>query len=277
MIARRIVCVFFLALPCCPFHARATAAGTNVVSLVPSDPASVPSEIRLPDAPPVYAVREVREPPKIDGKLDDAAWKMAPPMGRMFLDSGEGPMRYDTVVRVVRDKTYLYVAVECMHPNIAEVPVVKGTRDHVYYQGETVELFLHTDRSNRDYVHVIYDMSGTFTDERVHNAGQAGRPSDTRPFDVEWNGDIIAATGVGGAGWRLETRIKIADLAVNGGIDPHLWEANVARSSRTQSGSWARIVGRYHQPEAFGLLTLCDGPLAIEDISTRRACIAQSG
>jgi pimeloyl-ACP methyl ester carboxylesterase len=258
-----------LIILCCLFPGRPVLAGEpKVVHLAPVDPASVSQEIRLPDAPPVYAVREVQQPPTIDGKLDDPAWNLAPPMGRMFLDTGEGPMRYDTIARMVRDKDYLYVAVECLHPNIAEEKVVKGARDRVSYQGETVELFLHTDRSIRDYVHVIYDMSGAFTDQRVYNPGEAGRTSDTRPLDFEWNGDIIAAVDVGGAGWRLETRIKIADLAVGGGIDPHAWGANIARSSRSQSGSWARVVGRYHQPEAFGLLTMCEGPLAVEDIST---------
>ena len=248
------------------FSLQTAVADLKVVNLVPVEPASIGPDIRLPDAPPVYAMREVQEPPKIDGQLDDPAWKLTPPMGRMFLDSGEGPMQYETIARMVRDIEYLYVAVDCRHANIAEEKVVKGARDRVSFQGETIELFLHTDRSIRNYVHVIYDMSGAFTDQRVYDPSPDGRTSDTHPLDFEWNGDIIAAVDVGGTGWRMETRIKIADLAVGGRIDPHLWGVNIARSSRSQSGSWARIVGRYHQPEAFGLLTMCDAPLAVEDL-----------
>ncbi len=244
-----------------------SGATPEAVRLDVVDPVSVPPEIRLPDTPPVYAVRTVQQPPKIDGKLDDPAWQGVPPMGRMFLDSGEGAMRYKTIARIVRDEKYLYVAVDCLHPKISDVKVVKGVRDRVAYQGETVELFLHTDRSIRDYVHVIFDMSGAFTDQRVYNPGEEGRTSDTKPLDFEWNGDIVAAADVGGTGWRLESRIRIADLAVGGEINPHVWGANIARNSRSQSGSWARIVGRYHQPEAFGLLTMCDGPVAVDDIS----------
>jgi hypothetical protein len=228
------------------------AESAAAVRVAPDDRMPIPMAIRLPDAPPVYPVLKVATPPRIDGKLDEECWKTARPIGRFYLDSGDGPMRYETIARLVRDDTYLYLGVDCRHPAISDVRVSKGMRDHVSWVGETVELFLDTDRTAADYVQVIFDMSGAFTDT------YGGVPS--------WNGDIVAATDVGGDGWRLEARLKIADLGGGGKVDPHVWGANIARSSGDDSGSWARLLGTYQQPDLFGLLTFCEGDVAVEDI-----------
>lgn len=249
-------CVVLLVLPVALLSTRASAQlampAQQAVRLSAKDSVPVPSEVRRPDAPPVYPVLRVAKPPKIDGKLDDEAWEAAPPMGRFYLDNGDGPMRYETIVRMVCDDTYLYLAVDCRHPKIADVPVPKGVRKQVSWLGETVELFLHTDRAAADYVQVIFDMSGAFT-ETV-----GGVPTS--------NGDIIAATDIGGTGWRLEARLKITDLGRGGKINPYVWGANVARNSGDDSGSWARLLGSYQQPEHFGLLTFCDDNMAVENV-----------
>ena len=201
-------------------------------------------EVRAPDTPPTYAVAKVSARPKIDGKLDDEAWRAAPPLGRFYLDTGDGPMRLRTVTRFVRDDTYLYMAVDSELPGASDVPIQKGTRDNVNYGGETIELFLDADRSSPGYVQIIFDMSGAFTD-MLDGMNQ-------------WNGDIIAATSVDKTGWKLEVRLRMSDLGGSGRVDKHLWGANVCRSSDEGSGSWADIRDTFQQPDAFGLLTFAD-------------------
>ncbi len=212
----------------------------------------VPMEYRMPGAPPVCPLLGTEKPPTIDGKLDEPLWNDVPRLGRMYLDSGEGPMKFDTVARFARDDTYLYFAVNCLHPDIGEVPVSKGVRDKVSWSGETVELWVDTDRAGKGYVQVIFDMSGAFTDMFAGS--------------TKWNADISAATDVGGTGWRLEARLKIADLAGGGKVDRWLWASNVARNTRGQSGSWARIVGSYQKPDEFGLLTHSGNEVVVEDL-----------
>ena len=222
------------------------------VSISPAESLRVPLEFRMPGAPPVCPLLRADTPPKIDGRLDEPLWKSAPRLGRMYLDTGEGPMKFDTIARLARDEEHLYLAVECLHPAITEVPVRQGIRDKVSWAGETVELWVDTDPGGEGYVQVIFDMSGAFTDMFKGSS--------------KWNGNIEAATDVGGTGWRLEARLKIADLGGDGKIDRCLWGANVARNTRGQSGSWARIVSNYQKPDEFGLLTHSGNEVVVEDV-----------
>ena len=221
-----------------------------VITISPQASDPVPDDILL--TIPVCPVLTAAAAPVIDGTLDDEAWQAAPRLGRMYLDTGDGPMKFDTVAKFTRDQTYIYLAVDARHPRIADVPVNPGKRDQVSWSGETVELFLDTDPAGANYIQVIFDMSGAFTDTFGGHEG--------------FNGDIVAATDVGGTGWRLEVRLKIADLAGDGKVDPYMWGANVARNTRGQAGSWARLAGSFQQPALFGLLTFARGDVAIDDL-----------
>ena len=225
------------------------AQNRDVITISPEATDPVPDDILL--TIPVCPVLTTSMAPVIDGKLDDKAWQTAPRLGRMYLDTGDGPMKFDTIAKFTRDETYIFLAVDARHPKISDVPISAGKRDQVSWHGETVELFLDTDPAGAGYVQVIFDMSGAFTDTF------AGHES--------FNGEIMAATDVGGTGWRLEARLKIADLAGEGKVDPHVWGANVARNTRGQAGSWARLAGSFQQPESFGLLTFARGGVAVDD------------
>ena len=221
------------------------------VEMPAANSVSIPSDIKTLGSPPIYPILQVKKAPVIDGKLDDSCWETIPRMGQMYLDNGNGPMKFDTIAKLARDDTHLYFAVESMHPDVSQVVVRKGTRDSVSWAGETVELFLDTDPMAKKYVQVIFDMSGAFT--------------DTYAGDTKWNGDITAATDICKTGWKLEAKLKISDLGGKDNIDKFLWSGNVARSTRGQSGSWARINGSYQQPGLFGLLTLAN-ECVVEDI-----------
>ena len=152
------------------------AENRAVITISPKVNDPVPDDILL--TIPVCPVLTTSTAPVIDGKLDDEAWQAAPRLGRMYLDTGDGPMKFDTIAKFTRDETYIYLAVDARHPKIADVPISAGKRDQVSWHGETVELFLDTDPAGAGYVQVIFDMSGAFTDTF------AGHES--------FNGDIVA-------------------------------------------------------------------------------------
>ncbi len=226
-----------------------SAAG-QAVELTSQQSEAVSDDVLMPAAPPVYTVRLVSRPPAIDGKLDDAAWQGVPLLNRFYQDNGNGPMKWDTNVRLVRDAQYLYLGVECLHPDIAGVPIVTTTRDKVRWDGNTLEIFLHGDRTSPDFTQIIFDMGGAFTDMFAGNE--------------LWDGDIEAKTEVGGTGWRLEARLKLADMVGVGKAIPQLWGFNIARNMRGSSGSWARLIGNYQQPDLFGLLTFAGAGPSVE-------------
>lgn len=226
-------------------------AGAKTIRLSSTRAFSLAAKLDMPESRPAYAIRRVTTGPAIviDGKFDDPAWQGIPAMSD-FLVEGKALARNATIARLVRDDTYLYLAMDCRQPNIRPVPAQRAAaRDTVAWGGEVVELFLNVGPQtgmapqSRRYVQVIFDTSGAFTDM-----------FDNKP---EWNGDIVAATQVlPESGWRLEARLKIADLGGGGRGEPFLWSGNVCRSSGGQDSNWAGLVGSHHQPDRFGLLTL---------------------
>lgn len=124
-------------------------ASQPVISLGGDQGDVVPSELVQPV--PIYAVIEAGQAPKIDGKLDDAVWQKAQPLGRMYLDNGEGVMRLETFSRLVRHGEYLYLAMDCRHPEIDSFTITPGKRDKVDWGGETVEFFVDTGQGDLKY------------------------------------------------------------------------------------------------------------------------------
>ena len=83
------------------------------------------------------AVPLVTAPPKIDGKLDDEAWKRAQPM-RLWSHGGK-PALYDSVGYICRDKENFYFAALCQEDDIAGL--VKDAKSPVLYRNDCVEIF----------------------------------------------------------------------------------------------------------------------------------------
>ncbi|HUW84562.1 MAG TPA: PHB depolymerase family esterase [Phycisphaerae bacterium] len=242
------------------------------VASAPGTAPSIPVEYLQPDSPPIYGVPRLDKPVTIDGKLDEPAWQTVPPMGRLYCDSGVGPMTCETVARMARDERFLYLAVECLQPDIAGVKFDKGSRDKPSAKGQTIELFLQADRASDTYVQVVFDMSGAFLDQRVTCKERHWRPYDTsvRPapdLQPEWNGDITAAAAITSRGWIVEARLRLADLAAGQHPDPHFWRGNIARNIADECASWARVFVDFHQPDAFGLLGMSDESAALASAS----------
>ncbi len=92
-----------------------------------------------PEAAAHYTAFRASEPVKIDGKLDENSWKLAPQSAR-FVDILTGkPTTYDTRTAVLWDDENLYVAFWVEEPNVA------GTlteRDSPIYTNNDVEVFI---------------------------------------------------------------------------------------------------------------------------------------
>ncbi|MCZ7635380.1 MAG: carbohydrate-binding family 9-like protein [Verrucomicrobia bacterium] len=86
-----------------------------------------------------YTAHRVTEPIRIDGRLDEPAWRAAPVSPR-FVDiiTGE-PARFDTRAMVLWDATNLYVAYRVEEPNVRAT--YTKPNDPIYYDND-IELFV---------------------------------------------------------------------------------------------------------------------------------------
>lgn len=213
----------------------------------------------LPE-PPEYVAKRVSRPPKVDGVLDDEAWKAAAPVVlRGSLDGRSLELR--TQARLVWDDSSLYVAFE------VEDPDVWGTykeRDQPLYEQEVVEVFLDANGDGRTYNELQVSPHNVIFD--------AYFPARRQGMDLGWDSGVKTAVQVRGTlddasdkdeGWTVELQVPVARLAEVPHVPPRKgdrWRFNLYRlehRGRRQVEGHAfspLFVGDFHALPRFGWL-----------------------
>lgn len=176
----------------------------------PLDPQVATSPGGSGDEIPRYAVRRVAEGPRLDGVLEDVAWRSASPVELVQSFDGRRTVRR-TVARLVRDDQALYVAFDC------EDPDVWGTylkRDDPLYGEEVVEIFLDADGDGRTYQELEVSPRNVLFD--------AYFPARREGMELGYDAQASSAVQVRGTlddradrdrGWSVELRIPFAALS----------------------------------------------------------------
>ncbi|MBI4026351.1 MAG: DUF4091 domain-containing protein [Verrucomicrobia bacterium] len=191
-------------------------------------------------------VASTKEPPVLDGSLDDPCWKAAVPVGD-FLDPRTGGRAGDpTRLFFCATDRHFYIAVEASSREgadfIAEERENEGPR---FFEGSTVEIFLDPTGDGRRYFHFGVNPLNARYDADGNNA--------------LWNGEWRAQAKAERGRWTVEIEIPFATLVPEGRMSPR-WRFNVARTDRFASGNSAlhsfQDLGRpnFHQPARFGPL-----------------------
>ncbi len=138
-------------------------------------------------------------PPVIDGKLDDEAWKRAP-VAREFIDPYTGkPAADQTEAWILYDDKAIYVAFYC-HDSQPEAIVAREIRPGSDFPGEDTVTFQIDPYFSRNWVNIsafIVNAIGT-QNERIAGGRAAKR---------EWRGIWQAAVQRVPDGWTAEMRI----------------------------------------------------------------------
>lgn len=137
-------------------------AAVVVISAMYFDSPAVPQPIRIPH-PPGYIAFRAEPAPRIDGRLDDAAWR-APAWSAPFVDieGGAKPKpRLETRVKMLWDEDYLYVGAELVDPHVWGTLT---THDAVIFQDPDFELFIDPNGDNHEYYELEINALGTVWD-----------------------------------------------------------------------------------------------------------------
>ncbi len=188
------------------------------------------------------AAYETREPVKVDGLLDEAAWRAASPASG-FVQSeprtGE-PATEDTEVRVLFDATTLYVGAYLHDREPGGFVVSSIKKDVVEGEQDDFEVIFDTFHDHRNGYVFITNVEGSRTDRQVANEGKETNAS----WDAVWT----VKTRRVADGWTVEMAIPFRSLRFDFASAPS-WGINFSRRIRRKNeiDFWAPV------PRAFNL------------------------
>ena len=185
-------------------HARAMNLRLACAALIAACPALAQSPI---DREVTGRAVRVTAPPVIDGRDDDAAWKLAPPItGFRQFDPGEDlDPAFRTEARAVYDDRYLYVVVRAYDPHPDSIVSLLSRRD-VKTASDQLKLIIDAFHDQRTAVEFAINPAGVKRDYAIY--------SDITE-DVTWDGVWDAAAHVDSKGWVAEFRIPFSQLRFN--------------------------------------------------------------
>ena len=202
---------------------------------------------------PVLNVPTLKQPPKLDGQLDDVAWQQAAKASGFRHFSTGAPSPYDTQAKIGFDVDNLFVAFQCAEVQMGKLALGELPHDSMeLFARDHVELFFTPDALGSTFYHFSVDAFGNRHDE----CGSDGR----------WNGDWQAAVHRGATGWSVELRVPRKSIGMT---RARMALGNFCRTRRiapAETSAWAPTFGLFHNPARFARLVF--GPASNAHIAS---------
>jgi hypothetical protein len=157
---------------------------------------------------------------RIDGVLDEAVWRAAPPIGELVQREprpGQPPSEA-TVVLLAYDDDAIYIAVRCLDSQPGRMRSTQMSRDANLLDDDHVQILLDTHHDRRNAYYFATNPAGVLVD---------GTIADNNAPNLNWDGMWLVRTRTGEHGWNAEFRIPFKTLA----FDPRArsWGFNISR------------------------------------------------
>jgi len=183
----------------------------------------------------IVAVR-VEIPPKIDGVLNDAAWKKAQP-SEDFIQTRPHPgkaMSQQTSIRILYDDDNIYLGFQCYDTQPDKIYGSEMRRDYdIWKADDHVGFVLDTFHDLRNAYYFSTNSVGVRVDSRITDNGKWHKS-----WDAVW--DCAAKRNF--QGWSAEFSIPFGQLRFPK-KDKHVWGFNCVRSVKRagEYGCWSSI------------------------------------
>ena len=240
-----------IAATCCAVLGRAAAAQTL------TQPAGVARGARVGTA------QLVTEPPRIDGRLNEAVWARATALsGFIQRELHEGdPVTERTEVRILTDGEALYIGAWLFDREPGGIVPGEKIRDATLDNSDAFSFVLDTYMDRQNGFMFATTPAGIEYDAQIVKEGEGGgitQTGQTRAqagsmggFNLNWDGSWTVATSVDSLGWYAEFRIPFSTLRYGGG-GTQVWGLNLSRTIRrkNESALWSFV------PRQFTLMRL---------------------
>ena len=161
--------------------------------------------------------------PKIDGRLTDEAWALAPAQGSFIQREphyGE-PSTEKTEFRVLYDDKTLYIGVWVFDRNPAGIMGSEMKRDAGLNKGDQIKITLDTFHDHRNAFYFSTNPLGAYKDANTVENG--------RTINYDWNAVWDNKTSIDDKGWYIEIAIPLGQLRFRTTVGEAVWGLNVCR------------------------------------------------
>jgi len=192
-----------------------------------------------------------KSPPSIDGKLDDECWQSAPTAADFKLGTGRGLARCRTTARICCDAGNVYIAFECVEPEIEKLTANIALDDEPVWRDDCVEVFIapHAVATGENFHHFVVNPLGS----KAYLIAESPQPKKDK-----WR----AAASKSGDRWFAEMAIPLKVLTPAGLNEPY-WRINFCRVDlvHAEESSWSEVPNLFKSFWRFGrLMQPKDGP-----------------
>jgi hypothetical protein len=227
----RFAAVAIVLLPAAGLPSAARAQGTGSVGAAAAAPpapapAATPIDINTID-PETFRAIAARVPddqaPTIDGRLDDRAWRLAPPQGRFIQrEPAFGmPSTERTEFRILYDDRTLFFGIWAYDDDPAGIIASEMKRDSGLSKGDAIKIDLDTFHDHRNAFYFSTNPLGARKD--------ANSVENGRTINYDWNAVWESRTSRDAHGWYAEIAIPLSQLRFKGGPGDTVWGLNVCR------------------------------------------------
>ena len=207
---------------------------------------------------PVYEVARTATPIKVDGKLNEDAWKKALFVGDFVNNSDGSKSPYKTEAKVLYDETFLYFAFRSVDDNIWST---LKRRDEHLWEEEVVEVFLQGDPNQPSYIELEVNPLGTMLDIYLLGARKPLHYESWNSEKLRWAVHVIGTVDgkAGDQEWTCEIALPMEDIVTAPHHPPQpgdRWRMNLYRGEHlpTPAGlAWSpTLQDDFHIPKRFG-------------------------
>lgn len=233
---------------------------TLLLAALAAAPAAAQGPASSPRSRPTAQVGRIEpaDAPRVDGRMHDACWQGAPAIGELTMVEpwdGRTPTQR-TVVKLLHDRSNLYIGLWCYDTNAGDIRATQRARDARLDPDDRVEILLDPFENRRTAYFFQIGAGGSIGDILI---SQNGGKFD-KPWDAIWDG----ASSVDDSGWFAEIAIPFRSIPRRDGAST--WGFNLRRYVRTanEEYQWANPT----QAVAFYRVSECGTIAGLGEVDT---------
>ena len=194
-------------------------------------------------------INRASTPPQIDGKLNDACWKIAVPLNRFYRTNYHAtPALVQTIAYMCYDDNNIYIAFRNSEPEISKLKADVVKRDGSVWNDDCNEIFLAA--PNGKIRQFVVNSSNVQWDGELYMRV----PGDPYRSNSKWNGKWQSAVKKGEKEWITEIALPFNNFKHNA---TGLWRLNLARERHGAADAythWNRADGKFNNVSKFSSL-----------------------